>query len=321
MDATATCQPCSALCLTCVSSSTNCQSCAAPLVINGSTCVCSAGLYLPTGSTFCMPCDPSCALCNGSSNSDCIGCAPTFVQTGTTCACAAQQYVDPVTNNCKACHYSCLTCNGTTATDCLTCSAANSRTLSGTGCLCNSGMFDIGNPACYASNCQVGYSPDASGTCQEICGDGRLYVLPCDDGNTVSGDGCSSTCSIEANYTCQGGSTTTASICSYNQPITLTLLSTTKNLTDNIVYFDIQISPPISALNGLNFSSVLTSNLTGANLTFVYNSLTGRLMVAAQYTSSIQSQNVSLLFTPSASSASPYFFATPASSYSFVVSP
>jgi cysteine-rich repeat protein len=30
--------------------------------------------------------------------------------------------------------------------------------------------------------------------CVEVCGDGVLYNLECDDGNTVDGDGCSSTC-------------------------------------------------------------------------------------------------------------------------------
>lgn len=30
--------------------------------------------------------------------------------------------------------------------------------------------------------------------CQEICGDGVLYLLECDDGNVIDGDGCSSVC-------------------------------------------------------------------------------------------------------------------------------
>ncbi len=42
--------------------------------------------------------------------------------------------------------------------------------------------------------------------CFEICGDGidfRYY--DCDDGNTVSGDGCDSSCKIELGYKCEGG--------------------------------------------------------------------------------------------------------------------
>lgn len=30
-------------------------------------------------------------------------------------------------------------------------------------------------------------------------------MLPCDDGNLVNGDGCSSTCQIESGWTCSGG--------------------------------------------------------------------------------------------------------------------
>ena len=45
--------------------------------------------------------------------------------------------------------------------------------------------------------------PAAGGACTTKCGDG--FILNgerCDDGNAVSGDGCSSTCQIEAGFTC-----------------------------------------------------------------------------------------------------------------------
>jgi cysteine-rich repeat protein len=41
-----------------------------------------------------------------------------------------------------------------------------------------------------------------------VCGDGRSFDIElesdnfCDDGNTVSGDGCSSSCEIECGFTC-----------------------------------------------------------------------------------------------------------------------
>lgn len=41
--------------------------------------------------------------------------------------------------------------------------------------------------------------------CDEICGDGILFNLPCDDGNLNNGDGCSSTCTVEKDYTCMNG--------------------------------------------------------------------------------------------------------------------
>ena len=43
------------------------------------------------------------------------------------------------------------------------------------------------------------------GSCFDVCGDGYLQntsSLACDDGNTVDGDGCSSTCQIEEGYKC-----------------------------------------------------------------------------------------------------------------------
>jgi len=33
-------------------------------------------------------------------------------------------------------------------------------------------------------------------SCTEICGDGKKYILDCDDGNNNNGDGCSSLCKI-----------------------------------------------------------------------------------------------------------------------------
>ena len=36
----------------------------------------------------------------------------------------------------------------------------------------------------------------------------------CDDGNTISGDGCSSTCSIEKGYKCIGATSSTKDTCS-----------------------------------------------------------------------------------------------------------
>ena len=32
--------------------------------------------------------------------------------------------------------------------------------------------------------------------CEEICGDAILFILPCDDGNLIDGDGCDVNCTI-----------------------------------------------------------------------------------------------------------------------------
>ncbi len=48
----------------------------------------------------------------------------------------------------------------------------------------------------------------------DICGDGRKKSSEiCDDGNTVSGDGCSNLCLIEVGWICSGGSATNKDTC------------------------------------------------------------------------------------------------------------
>lgn len=108
----------------------------------------------------------------------------------------------------------------------------STKTLAGDYCNCNLGYFDNGLGTCSLCNstcvscsvnennctaCHTGFEVNNT-FCVEICGDGILYNMACDDGNIVSGDGCSSTCTVENNYTCINGTTTAPSVCSYNQP-------------------------------------------------------------------------------------------------------
>ena len=45
-----------------------------------------------------------------------------------------------------------------------------------------------------------------------MCGDGiKVGAEACDDGNTDNGDGCSSTCAVEAGYVCSGSAPSTCS--------------------------------------------------------------------------------------------------------------
>jgi cysteine-rich repeat protein len=63
-----------------------------------------------------------------------------------------------------------------------------------------------------AQDAKLGYTK-----CVEICGDGiNLGFLQCDDGNNVSGDGCSSKCLLEPGWNCVstlGGKTICKPIC------------------------------------------------------------------------------------------------------------
>jgi cysteine-rich repeat protein len=64
------------------------------------------------------------------------------------------------------------------------------------------------------NQCRDGFYFDISKrTCLEICGDGKKFVLACDDGNIISLDGCSSTCVVEAGYVCSGGDSLNKDVC------------------------------------------------------------------------------------------------------------
>jgi cysteine-rich repeat protein len=70
----------------------------------------------------------------------------------------------------------------------------------------------VGNVALALAGCGTLISPGTEhNSClvqseaPDICGDG--VVTPdenCDDGNTISGDGCSANCTIEAGFACNG---------------------------------------------------------------------------------------------------------------------
>jgi cysteine-rich repeat protein len=92
---------------------------------------------------------------------------------------------------------------------CLPCSSGCSNCLNCDSCL----------------TCSSGFTPSPSGLCSEICGDGKRFVLPCDDGNKIDGDGCSSRCQVETGYFCAGGSPTEKDICSKNTPDIIVLSS------------------------------------------------------------------------------------------------
>jgi fibro-slime domain-containing protein len=70
------------------------------------------------------------------------------------------------------------------------------------------GVFtgDPNNPGCSFTCTPEPKCRDASGTthaCGSVCGDGMMLgAEACDDGNTSSGDGCSSLCKVEPGFTC-----------------------------------------------------------------------------------------------------------------------
>lgn len=109
--------------------------------------------------------------------------------------------------------------SGTTvSTGCLSGSECND----GNGCTtdsCNSGTCShISITSCTNSDgcCPNGCTVANDNDCASVCGNGiREGSEGCDDGDTSSGDGCSSTCTVESGYTCN---TATPNVCTLSTP-------------------------------------------------------------------------------------------------------
>jgi proprotein convertase subtilisin/kexin type 5 len=131
--------------------------------------------YIMTGCLTCSS-NTTCTTCDTSNH---------YVHNGSACA------------TCASLLTGCVACSNNTV--CTTCDSANYYVLSGSVCVtCASqisGCLACSSPS-ICTSCSSGFLSNIS-ACQEICGDGLLFVLPCDDGNTINGDGCSSTCQVE----------------------------------------------------------------------------------------------------------------------------
>jgi cysteine-rich repeat protein len=140
--------------------------------------------------------------------------------------------------------------------------------------------------------------------CDEICGDGLLFELPCDDGNLRDGDGCSSACTIETDYVCMNGSTTAPSICSYNGSMSVTLQTGDKSPTSNslTLTYSIQPSAPLLSLNGgsIDFASMVSfPNSPSVTVTSaVLDPVTNELVIKLGYSVSLQDEGLTLQLTP-----------------------
>ena len=108
----------------------------------------------------------------------CTSCIPGAVHTLATwsCACGPGFIWNSVTDTCDACVSPCAECNDTT-TECTVCIAGYT--------------FYAPTDECFLV----------------VCGNGTKEPINeiCEDGNTANSDGCSSTCTIETGYECDGG--------------------------------------------------------------------------------------------------------------------
>ena len=97
---------------------------------------------------------------------------------------------------------------------------------------------------CTAPSLQ-GFKLNSQGECEEICGDGINYFGACDDGNTLDGDGCSKTCTVEAEWECTNTNPQTPSSCKVVGNLTVEIIGYRKTPGKNEIFVTISTSIPL----------------------------------------------------------------------------
>ena len=159
------------------------------------------------------------------------------------------------------------------------------------------------------------YYLSSNGTCDDICGDGFRIHVDCDDENSIDGDVCSSLCKVETDYTCTGGSITTADVCSYSGPFYLTVIKTIKDLKSNKVYIDLIIKPNLQSLTGIDFSVAINPTFAYESKSATFDTNKSQISFEFTYNSSLNhltSNDLNITFDPP-NSLPQYFYMRPAS--------
>ena len=104
----------------------------------------------------------------------------------------------------------------------------------------------------------------------------------CDDGNTVDGDGCSSTCSVETNWACYNGSTTTASVCLISNTFTIAVKYVFRITSWNTMEVAFEITPKYDEFTTMNFKKNLTHTVPASDYNATYDN--GLLIMQFNYT-------------------------------------
>lgn len=112
------------------------------------------------------------------------------------------------TQNCRPCPLSCTACES--ATKCTACDRG----------------FEV---------------QKSTSVCTEICGDGLRFLVSCDDGNLIDGDGCSSSCTVEQGYKCEGGSSTSKDVCTYVKPEAVTITQLGQSINNNRITITVKV--------------------------------------------------------------------------------
>ena len=184
---------------------------------------CSSNCMVEAGSLCTGQPSICCASCPEGNYRDGCGLANNkFSSIGSCQPCPVNTYKSSTglyNSECTACPaHSLSAIQGSTSISTCKCVAGFTGTLleDGDSCRdvdeCAAGLHDcdtnaecINLPGSFLCQCLAGYSGDGKrGNCALICGDGLTMLThePCDDGNTVNGDGCDEKCQIEDNVKC-----------------------------------------------------------------------------------------------------------------------
>jgi cysteine-rich repeat protein len=147
--------------------------------------------------------------------------------------------------------------------------------------------------------CYDGYHQDSNGVCQEVCQDGRSYELPCDDGNSINGDGCSDTCQVEQYYYCYNTGGRSASFCYFVGPLSLTYSDATKLAGSNKANVTFSVTPAYNDMGSIPWQNILSASNIFSIESVSYSD--GTLSVIGSYTSnmSVQTSTVFISTPPS----------------------
>ena len=145
------------------------------------------------------------------------------------------------------------------------------------------------NSQCVSCNSITGYTV-LNGECKEICGDGILIYLQCDDGNNRNGDGCSENCLIESGWTCTSDS---PSLCTLKGSLEISVIDYEKVGGANIIILYLNISIPIILVPS-KFSLSITS-LSSSLFTYTLTQDTknlSKLTLTLSYKADLQNKNL-----------------------------
>ena len=211
----------------CVDCPEHCLTCSSSLVCLS----CVEDYFLDELFPLCFPCHQYCKGCFGPASNQCLGCEYPLYLNNSQCyniSCPYGQYVDSLRGcvDCSATFPHSLTCN-------------ISLPL-----ICKENYKLLGS-ACVECSSSPGYHMSDYGKCAEVCGDGRLFELQCDDGNNADGDGCSANCLLEEGWSCSLNSAG-LSVCELTGEVKLSVTKYEKYGGQNKVKIHLSVSIPIA---------------------------------------------------------------------------